>query len=185
MRFSENIMRCLSRLSLIAVLLAAAPTAFAQAGGTSKINVEQPWARATPAGAITGAVYMTLANRSDAADRLTAVSSDVASKAQIHEMAVVNGIMQMHELPDGLPIPAGGSVTLKPGGYHLMLIGLKKRLIAGQTIPLTLTFAKAGSISITVPIQVIGDTQGAQGGMNGMGGMKDKKPGGMGNMEMK
>jgi periplasmic copper chaperone A len=185
MRFSENIMRCLSRLSLIAVLLAAAPAAFAQAGGTSKINVDHPWARATPAGATTGAAYMTLANKSATADRLTAASSDVANKVQIHEMAVVNGIMQMQEVANGLSIPASGSVTLKPGAYHVMLIGLKKRLIAGQTLRLTLIFAKAGSISITVPIQAIGATQGAQGGMSGAAGAQHTKPDDMGNMEMK
>ncbi len=178
-------MRLLSKLSLMAVLLAAAPAAFAQAGGTSKIDVEQPWARATPAGATTGAVYMTLGNTSDTADRLTAASSAVAGKVQIHEMAIVNGIMTMRQLVDGLAIPAGGSVTLKPGGYHVMLTGLKKRLIAGQTLPLTLTFAKAGTISITVPIQAIGATRGGQGSMSRMGGMQDKKPGGMGKMEMK
>jgi copper(I)-binding protein len=66
-----------------------------------------------------------------------------------------------------------------------MLIGLKKQLIEGQTLPLTLTFAKAGTISITVPIQPIGATQGAQGSMSGMAGMQDKKPDRMGNMEMK
>jgi periplasmic copper chaperone A len=146
-------MRFLSKLSFMTVLLAAAPVAFAQTGGTSKITVEQPWARATPVGAMTGAVYMTLINKTETAVRLFAASSDVASKVQIHEMAVVNGIMQMRKLVDGLAIPASGSVMLKPGGYHVMLIGLKKRLIAGQTLPLTLTFAKTGTISITVPIQ--------------------------------
>jgi hypothetical protein len=185
MRFSENIMRFLSNLSFIAVLLAASPAAFAQAGGTAKIDIEQPWARATPAGAATGAVYMTLANKTGTADRLTAAASDVAGKVQIHEMAVVNGVMKMRELASGLAIPAGGSVTLKPGGYHVMLIGLKNRLVAGQTLPLTLTFAKAGTISITVPIQPIGATHSGEGNMSGMGGMQNTKPGGMGNMEMK
>lgn len=178
-------MRFPSKLSLMAVLLAAAPAPFAQAGGAPKINVEQPWARATPAGAATGAVYMTLANKSDTADRLTTVSSDVASKVQIHEMAVVNGIMKMHQLADGLVIPARESVTLKPGSYHVMLIGLKKRLIAGQTLPLTLTFAKAGTMSLTIPIQPVGATQSVQGSMSGMAGAQDNKPGGMGKMEMK
>lgn len=107
-------MRFLSKLSLMAVLLAAAPAAFAQPVETSKINVEQPWARATPAGAMTGAVYMTLANETDTADRLTSVSSDVAGKVQIHEMGVVNGIMEMHQLVDGLAIPASGSVRSSP-----------------------------------------------------------------------
>jgi periplasmic copper chaperone A len=170
-------MRFLSSLALMAILIAVAPAAFAQGGATSTIAVEQPWARATPAGAMTGAAYMTIANKTNTADRLTAASSDVAAKVQIHEMAMVNGVMQMRQLVDGLAIPAGGSVTLKPGGYHVMLIGLKKRLIAGQTLPLTLTFAKAGNISITVPIQAIGATHSG----SGMGG----KPDGMGNMEMK
>jgi periplasmic copper chaperone A len=175
----------LSKLSLMAVLLAAAPAAFAQTGVTSKIKVEQPWARATPAGATTGAVYMTLANETHTADRLTAASSDVAGTAQIHQMSVVNGVMKMRQLVNGLAIPAGGSVTLKPGGYHVMLIGLKKQLMAGQTLPLTLTFADGGKISITVPIRPIGATQGSKGSMSGMGGMQAKKPGGMGKMEMK
>jgi periplasmic copper chaperone A len=178
-------MRFSSKLALTAVLIAVAPAAFAQGGTASTIAVEQPWARATPAGAITGAAYMTLANKSQTADRLTAASSDVAAKVQIHEMAVVNGIMQMRPLADGLAVPAGGSVTLKPGGYHVMLIGLKKPLVAGETLPLTLTFANAGNISVTVPIKAMGATQSGKGGMGGMNGMQGKKPGGMGNMEMK
>jgi periplasmic copper chaperone A len=175
-------MRFLSRLALMAILIAVAPAVFAQGAGTSTITVEKPWARATPAGATTGAVYMTLANKTDTADRLTAASSDAANKVQVHEMAVVKGIMKMRELANGLAIPANGSVTLKPGGYHVMLIGLKKGLIAGQTLPLTLTFAKAGNISVSVPIQAIGATQGS---MGEMGGMQGKKSGGMGNMDMK
>jgi periplasmic copper chaperone A len=172
-------MRFFSRLALMAILIAVTPAAFAQGGATSTITVEQPWARATPAGATTGAVYMTLANKAPTADRLTAASSDVAAKVQIHEMTLANGIMKMRELVDGLAIPAGGSVTLKPDGYHVMLIDLKKQLVAGQTLQLTLTFAMAGNISIAVPIQAIGATQ------SGMGGMEGGKSGGMGNMEMK
>ena len=125
---------------------------------------------------------MTLANKTNAPDRLIGVSSDVAAKVQIHEMKVINGIMQMREVSDGLAIPAGASVTLKPGSYHVMLIGLKKPLIAGQTFPLTLTFAKAGNISVTVPVQAMGATN-ANGGMGGM--QHDDKSSGMGKMEMK
>jgi copper(I)-binding protein len=178
-------MRFLSGLTLVAIMIFVAPAVFAQGGGTSTIAVEQPWARATPTGAMTGAVYMTLANKTNTADRLTAASSDVASNVQIHEMTVVNGIMQMRQLTNGLAIPAGGSVTLKPGSYHMMLIGLKKPLIAGQTLPLTLTFAKAGNISITVPIQTIGAGQSGKGGMGGMEGMQGNKSGSMGTMERK
>jgi periplasmic copper chaperone A len=183
-------MRTLSKLVFMAALIAAAPAAFAQTGDNAKITVEQPWARATPAGAKTGAAYMTLANKTNTADRLTGASSDVAAKVQIHEMKVVNGVMQMRELTGGLAIPAGGSVTLKPGAYHVMLIGLKKPLVAGQSIPLTLTFAKAGTISVTVPVEAIGAMNAnggmnGMGGMSGMGGMQHSQGGGMGNMGTK
>ena len=151
-------MRSLSKLVVAAMLIAAAFPAFAQGTGTS-IAVEQPWSRATPAGAQTGAVYMTLDNKTTSADRLTAASSDVADKVQIHEMSVVNGVMQMRQLADGLSVPAGGSVVLKPGTYHVMLIGLKKPLTAGETFPLKLTFEKAGNISVTVPVQAMDATQ--------------------------
>jgi hypothetical protein len=110
MRFSENTMRSLFSLALVAAVIAAAPAAFAQTDKTSTVAVERAWARATPAGAQTGAVYMTLANKANTAD-LTGASSDVAAKVQIHEMAIVNGVMQLRQLANGLLIPAGGSVT--------------------------------------------------------------------------
>ena len=172
-------MRPISKFAAVSVMVAVAFPAFAQGTGTS-IAVEQPWARATPGGAKTGAVYMTLDNKSGTADRLTGVSSDVAEKLQIHEMKVENGVMKMREIAGGLPIPASGSVVLKPGSYHVMLIGLKKPLTLGEKFPLTLTFEKAGNISVTVPVQAMGATQ----DKGGMGGMQDKS-GGMGKMEMK
>jgi periplasmic copper chaperone A len=169
-------------LAVLAVVTAAASPAFAQANQPS-IAVEQPYARATPAGALTGAVYMTLDNKSHVADRLTGASSDVADKLQIHEMTMVNGVMQMRELSGGLPVPADGSVALKPGSYHVMLIGLRKPLKAGETFPLTLSFEKAGNISVTVPIQAMAkpDDGGGMGNMN----MPGNQNGGMGHMEMK
>jgi periplasmic copper chaperone A len=173
-------MRTLSKLALAALVISFVTPALAQGTGNTSITIEQPWARATPGGANTGAVYMTLDNKSGTADRLTGVSSDVADKLQIHEMKVENGVMKMRELASGLPIPAGGSVALKPGSYHVMLIGLKKPLTAGEKFPLTLTFEKAGNISVTVLVQAMGATQDKA----GMGGMKDKSSG-MGNMEMK
>jgi len=175
-------MHSLWKLATAALLVAMAMPALAQGASTATIAVQQPWARATPAGAMTGAVYMTLVNKSGSADRLTGASSDVAPTVQIHEMSVVNGVMQMRQLANGLPIPAGGTVTLKPGGYHVMLIGLKKPLAPGQTLPLTLVFEKAGNISVTVPIQAMGAEQDKGGGMGNMGTMQG---GAMGHMEMK
>ncbi|MFZ3360440.1 MAG: copper chaperone PCu(A)C [Xanthobacteraceae bacterium] len=183
-------MRSLSKLVLAAALIALAAPALAQGTATPGITIEQPWARATPAGAQTGAVYMTVENKSSSADRLTGASADVADKLQIHEMKVENGVMQMRQLADGLAIPAGGSVVLKPGSYHVMMIGLKKPLTPGETFPLKLTFAKAGTISVTVAVQAMGAMQdtkgGGMGGMSGMSGMQgNTSGGGMGNMEKK
>jgi periplasmic copper chaperone A len=149
---SEITMRTLITLAATTLLIVAASSALAQG---ASIQVEQPWARATPAGASTGAVYLTVANKSHDADRLISASSDIADKLQIHEMKVVNGVMEMREITGGLPVPASGSVELKPGSYHVMLIGLKKPLKAGETIPLTLHFEKAGKVSITVPIRAM------------------------------
>ena len=178
-------MRNLSKLALAALLICFVVPTLAQGTGNTSITVEQPWARATPTGAKSGAIYMTVDNKSGTADRLTGASSDAADKLQIHEMKVENGVMQMREVPGGLPIPPGGSVVLKPGSYHVMLIGLKKPLTAGEKIPLTLTFEKAGNISVAVPVQAMGAMQ-DKGGMGSMGGMQDgKSGGGMGNMEMK
>jgi periplasmic copper chaperone A len=143
-------MRTLLTLAATTLLIVAASLAFGQ--GTS-IQVGQPWARATPAGASTGAVYLTITNKSQEMDRLLSASSDVADKLQIHEMKVVNGVMEMREITGGLSVSAGGSVELKPGSYHIMLSGLKKPLKAAETIPLTLDFEKAGKVSITVPIR--------------------------------
>ena len=161
-------MRVLLHVVTTALLIAATSFAFAQ---NASIQVEQPWARATPAGASTGAVYLTITNKSHDADRLLSASSDVADKLQFHEMKVVNGIMEMREITGGLPVAANDSVVLKPGGYHVMLIGLKKPLKADETIPLTLDFEKAGKISLTVPVRA-------------MGAGHDDMPG-MGHMDMK
>lgn len=161
-------MRTLLTLAAATLLIVAASFAFAQG---ASIQVEQPWARATPAGASTGAVYLTITNKSQEMDRLLSLSSDVADKLQIHEMKVVNGVMEMREVTGGVAVAANGSVELKPGSYHLMLMGLKKPLKASETIPLTLDFEKAGKVSITVPIRA-------------MGAGHDDMPG-MGHMDMK
>ena len=158
-------MRNLSKLAFAALLMVAAVPAFAQ---SSSIQVANPWAPATPSGAKTGAVYMTIDNKLSIADRLTGLSSEVAKKLQIHETKMENGIMKMREISGGLPVPAGGSVVLKPGGYHVMLIDLNRPLKAGETFPVTLVFEKAGKVSITVSVQSMGATHDSMPGMGDM-----------------
>ena len=143
------------RLDLAAVaagfgLWLAAAGAIAQTGELQATNA---WARATPGAAQTAATYVTIL--SPTADRLTGVSTPIAQKADLHSMTMDGNVMKMRDL-DGIDLPAGKTVTLKPGGYHIMLTGLAHPLIAGQTFPLTLSFDKAGTRDVTVTVQKIG-----------------------------
>ena len=104
------------------------------------------------AGSGTAMVALTIVNTGTADDRLVAASADVAQAAEIHAMTNANGVMEMSPMPDGLPIPAGQTVELSLNGDHLMLVGLRRDLLAGQTYQLTLAFEQAGEIEITVPV---------------------------------
>src|ERR1700683_726514 len=97
------------------------------------IQITQPWARATPKGASAGAAYMTVTNSGTTAQHLNCVSSDVATECQIHEMSMDGGVMKMRPLQGGLQVKPGETVTLKPGSFHLMLVGLKQPLLPGTS----------------------------------------------------
>lgn len=124
--------------------------AMAQTGG---VEVSDAWARATPGGAKTGAAYVTLV--SPTGDKLTGVTSSVAMKAELHEMGTEGGIMKMREVP-AIDLPPGQKVTLKPGGIHIMMVGLKHPLKAGQSVPLILTFEKAGTREVSAAVAKVG-----------------------------
>ena len=127
--------------------LVVASAALAQTG---QLDVTNAWARATPGKAETGAAYLTI--QSPTADRLLSVFSPVAKKAELHTMSMEGMVMKMRPLAD-LEISAGQPVTLKPGGQHVMLLGLDAPLREGQSFPLTLTFEKAGTRTVTVAIE--------------------------------
>ncbi len=100
-----------------------------------------------------GAAFFTVTNNGAEADRLVSVSTPAATVSEIHEVVDNNGVQEMRPLENGLEIPAGATVTLAPGGYHIMMIGLTQDLNAGMTFELTLTFEKAGEVTVTVPVQ--------------------------------
>lgn len=138
---------------LAAVTLFMAGPAFADSSG---IKVDQAWARATPGAAKTGAIYLTITNTGTTADTLEgAASTPAAAHADLHEMKMDNGVMEMRPVPS-LTIDPGKSVVLAPGGYHVMLTGLKAPLKEGQTVPLTLTFAHAGAQQVTASVAKVG-----------------------------
>ncbi|MFN8665321.1 MAG: copper chaperone PCu(A)C [Thermomicrobiales bacterium] len=101
----------------------------------------------------TGAAFMVIANGGSEDDVLLGGETDVAQVVEVHEMAEVDGVMEMRPLSDGLAIPAGGEETLKPGGYHIMLIGLTEDLTNGMTYDLTLHFEKAGDVTVPVTVR--------------------------------
>jgi len=135
------------------------------AAQTTTIEVDHAWARATPAGARTAALYMTLVNKGASADRLVSVSTPVAGKAEVHNSTTENGVMQMRPAA-ALEVKPGTPTVLKPGGYHVMLMELKGALKEGQSFAVTLTFEKAGRIEATATVEKTGAT--APGAMPGM-----------------
>ena len=135
------------KLLAFAASLALASAALAQ---TSQLEVSDAWARATPGKAENGVAYLTI--RSPTSDRLVSASSPVAKKGELHTMEMAGMVMKMRPLA-GLDIPAGQPVALKPGGEHIMLLGLTRPLREGQSFPLTLNFEKAGTRTVTVAVE--------------------------------
>lgn len=143
------------------------------------------FSRATLPNAPVGGGYMTITNTGQSDDKLVSASTPVAGSVEIHRMTMVGDVMTMRQLMGGLPIPAGQTVTLKPGGYHLMFIGLTQRLTQGTTIKVKLTFAKAGTVEVPLVVGPInaGASNAMGGQMNGqMNGMKHDT-GGQGTMD--
>jgi copper(I)-binding protein len=120
------------------------------------IHISQPWARATPKGASAGAAYMTITNNGKTPDKVNCVSSDASAECQIHSMTMDNGVMVMRPVEGGLEIKPGETVTLKPGGFHMMLLNLKQPLEQGNTMTAKLKFDNAGMVDVTYPIAGIG-----------------------------
>ena len=132
-----------------AALMATATAAFAQAGA---IKVEKPFARATAPGAAVGGGYAIIRNSGSAPDRLVGASSPASARVELHEMAMADNVMRMREVK-GIDVPANGTVELRPGGYHLMLMELKQPLKQGEKVPVTLKFEKAGEVKVELAVE--------------------------------
>ena len=119
------------------------------------IQIGHPFARATIAQQTAGGAYLSLHNVGKSDDQLVKVSSSVAKKGEIHNMEMVGDVMKMRAI-DKIEVKAGSKISMQPGGgYHIMLIGLNRTLKAGEQFPLTLEFAKAGKIDVTVNVEAI------------------------------
>ena len=143
-------------VAAFALLLVAAGAASAADYKAGDLTVGQPCARATPHGAKVAGGFVAIANTGAADDRLVSATAEIAETTEIHSMSMKDGVMTMRPLPDGLILPAGGEVSLEPGGYHLMFIGLKKMLKKGDAFAGTLTFEKAGTVEVSFTVEAIG-----------------------------
>ena len=122
----------------------------AATGALAEVTVTQPWVRGTVAPQKTTGAFMTLKSTNDA--KLVAASSPAAKQVEIHEMAMVNNVMRMRPVAE-IALPAGKDVALKPGGYHVMLMGIQHQLKQGDVVPITLTVREADGKTQTIEVQ--------------------------------
>ena len=152
----------IARRLMLATAIAAAmlapvvAPAWAQNYKLGSLEISQPWTRATPATAQSAGGFLTVTNKGTVPDRLIAVRSAVSAKVEVHEVRMENNVMKMRELEKGLEIAPGATVMLKPGGYHIMFMGLKAPIAKDSEVPVTLVFEKAGSIDIALKAAAIG-----------------------------
>lgn len=148
-------------LCLAAALSLSATTAFGETK-VGNLMLTDPFTRATLPNAPVAGGFVTIMNMGDTDDTLIAATSDIAGATEIHSMDMDGDVMRMRQLENGLPIPAGETVVLQPGGFHLMFMQLTQPLREGQTVSVTLTFEQAGDVTLDLPIGAI-NARGAMG----------------------
>jgi copper(I)-binding protein len=147
--------RRLARAAFLASLavLPLAASAGADEYKVGDVTIDRPWTRATTVQ--TGAAYMTVRIAGQAPDKLVKVTSIDAERVEIHSMSMEGGVARMREVP-GIDIRPGAATQLKPGGFHLMLVGLRRPLREGESIRLALTFEKAGTVEVDATVEKAG-----------------------------
>jgi copper(I)-binding protein len=147
-------------VALLAAFLLS-PAAFAHDYKVGPLVIDHPWSRATPRGAAVAGGYLKITNTGTTPDRLTGGATEAAKRFEIHEMSMAGGVMRMRELKDGLEIPPGATIELKPGSYHVMMTDLSRPLTKGDRVKASLTFEKAGKIDIEFAVESIGGSPAA------------------------
>jgi hypothetical protein len=168
---SRRFAKVLAGFGLAGALLAGAASAQAEDYKAGQIEISQVWARPSTVG--NGAAYFQLTNQGTSGDALNAVESPVADKAELHTMTMDGNVMRMRKVPS-LALPAGKSVSVAPGGLHVMLIGLKKPLVEGESFPMRLVFERAGSVEVKVHVEAKPPMMGGAVTPQGQGQMMDR-----------
>jgi len=146
-------MRSLAAALLLALAACGAPADAPPAAQPAQaLHIDNAWAPPTPRGVDVSAGYLTITNNSSADDALIGASSARAERVEVHEMTMQDGVMQMRPAAR-LPISAGDSIALAPGGRHLMFFGVAPPFAEGETIPVRLTLERAGAIDVSLPVR--------------------------------
>ncbi|WP_326914735.1 copper chaperone PCu(A)C [Sphingopyxis chilensis] len=148
-----NLARCAAAAALLA---AAATPLFARSPHAGSLSIERGWSRQTAPGQTVGGGFVTITNRGGAGDRLVAANSPISREVQLHTMSVDEGVMRMRPVGRGIAIPVGKTVELKPGGLHIMFVGLKRPLTPGQSFPVTLRFQLQGAVEVDFRVVPVG-----------------------------
>lgn len=143
-------------LLLVALLSFPLRISAAEEAKVGPISVKDAWSRATPQGANVGVGYLTIVNDGDTPDRLVSADAAFAGQVEIHQMKMANGVMLMRPVPEGVIVPAKGSVAFSPESYHLMFMDLKSPLKEDETVAGTLTFEHAGKVPVTFHVESMG-----------------------------
>ena len=148
----DTIMNRFTEIAFAAALTLGALFSLADAQAheikAGSLVISHPWSRQSPMAADVAAGFLVLTNEGKEADRLIKVETPISAVAQLHDMKMEGDVMKMAELPDGIAIPAGATVELKPKSLHIMFMGLKSQPAEGESFPAMLTFEKAGKVEV-------------------------------------
>ncbi|WAJ29596.1 copper chaperone PCu(A)C [Antarcticirhabdus aurantiaca] len=139
--------------SLVLALCLCPALAAAHDYRAGSIAIDHPFARATLPGAAVGGAYMALRNDGTTADRLVAASTPAAERVEFHSMTMQGDVMRMTPIKAGIELPPGETVSVRPGGLHLMLVGLKAPLAQGTRVPMTLDFASGARVEVELAVE--------------------------------
>lgn len=138
------------RFTFATAALCAAASVYAADAKIGNISIDDPWARSGQPGQVSAA-YMEVKNKG-AADKIISANCDCAKATELHDVKMVDGTMKMVPVT-GMDVPANGELKLKPGAYHIMLIGLNRPLVAGETLPIKIKFEKAGEVIVQAKVK--------------------------------
>ncbi len=151
-----HVIRCILPAALVVCVTTLGACVPAGSQRVGDLQIDEPWARATPAGGSVSAGFLVVRNLGNRNDRLVSVSSSAVARVEIHEARNEHGMMKMRPLPDGMDIPAGAEVSLQPGGYHLMILEPRQPFVGGDVVVATLHFQQAGDVEVAFRVRGAG-----------------------------